>query len=1023
MDSKDSKQTDPLQDLFSDIKKILDFIEIKDMSEATKYETAESKNDADMWINAKLGVDTYSTYRMHWTISMFQEVVSNAKLNDIRYWMEHPYNVPVDFRENLLKRGREAFISSYEEKNDYYRMLNGLPSFGTPETEYIYLTEPTRNQLHATDDPIHLLSPLIQNNYMGTEEYKEVLKNNPDKKYLKYLGLYKIDIFSARRAKDFDIIRYPLNRSDINPNLINTFASLYDDYREYVMTTLYNQNLEGVYSNYRSFMGVLIMSFVLLQINNKATESISSRKFLDDSVLHIILSMYDIPRTLLMTNEVRRNLVINMLKLVREKGTDDIYYDLITILGYQDIIVSKLMLMKGQKFDKDNNYATTADIEPYFLQVDLQDKNPYDTITSGSAPIHEYHKIVDDDPTWWDLPDTQKILKESNYTIADSKYIMIEAVIHQIKYLFESIYFTRLILDNKTFTDEFLIEIPEIFGTEMVSIYDLMVFIISATCMNNSLTGEIISEESKLIATAGFNFDMDLDSFTEFINTTEYVDKERVMAFMENLTMKNPADINRLFNDVMYPMREWLELKISNAENRREYIEYESIYRALYTYDATRNSFLNDFEIPLESIRKKYGLSVDELLAYQHFYPRTISGDAVTIDIYNASINETRYKYPFLERYKPIDWWIHVIIETPYGDDDRGYVYFHDILNSNDIRELTNPDGTRVFMDYEDGEVGWEINTQAVEKALYLIDKLDEKALHSAYFQVNTPVLNSGGKVFKEGDMLPATIRAGVYKEILKEKLLMDIQGLAVPPKTYVEYLYRKNPKLYNLLVGGDRFNLDKESWLDDVMRIVMAVETELNLHMKYFEQSVVGSELFFKPLITLIKHFKSTYVNFAKTGLKYMFADKIDTGGNSNMFKLYDEVKFIVHFVTLANRGFESQFGLYDTEHRMKFHILMKDRSEILRMVGTGFDAEVREERMGSLHIVDEMKFFKNGKPLDPSGDPSSWYSGEPGTGRWSEEDEVIMKIRNGTSTIINNPVDLDGWKDFVESYNFNEI
>lgn len=1023
MDSKDSKQTDPLQDLFSDIKKILDFIEIKDMSEATKYETTESKNNADMWINARLGVDTYSTYRMHWTVSMFQEVVSNAKLNDIRYWIEHPYNVPVDFRENLLKRGREAFISSYEEKNDYYRMLNGLPSYGTPEAEYIYLTEPTRNQLHATDDPIHLLSPLIQNNYMGTDEYKEVLKNNPDKKYLKYLGLYKIDIFSARRAKDFDIIRYPLNRSDINPNLINTFASLYDDYREYVMTTLYNQNLEGVYNNYRSFMGVLIMSFVLLQINNKATESISSRKFLDDSVLHIILSMYDIPRTLLMTNEVRRNLVINMLKLVREKGTDDIYYDLITILGYQDIIVSKLMLMKGQKFDKDNNYVTTSDIEPYFLQVDLQDANPYDTITSGSAPIHEYHKIVDDDPTWWDLPDTQKILKESNYTIADSKYIMIEAVIHQIKYLFESIYFTRLILDNKTFTDEFLIEIPEIFGTEMVSIYDLMVFIISATCMNNSLSGEIISEESKLIATAGFNFDMDLDSFTEFINTTEYVDKERVMAFMENLTMKNPADINRLFNDVMYPMREWLELKISNADNRREYIEYESIYRALYTYDATRNSFLNDFEVPLESIRKKYGLSVDELLAYQHFYPRTIGGEAVTIDIYNASINETRYKYPFLERYKPIDWWIHVIIETPYGDDDRGYVYFHDILNSNDIRELTNPDGTRVFMDYEDGEIGWEVNTQAVEKALYLIDKLDEKALHSAYFQVNTPVLNSGGKVFKEGDMLPATIRAGIYKEILKEKLLMDIQGLAVPPKTYVEYLYRKNPKLYNLLVGGDRFNLDKESWLNDVMRIVMAVETELNLHMKYFEQSVVGSELFFKPLITLIKHFKSTYVNFAKTGLKYMFADKIDTGGNSNMFKLYDEVKFIVHFVTLANRGFDSQFGLYDTEHRAKFHILMKDRSEILRMVGTGFDAEVREERMGSIHIVDEMKFFKNGKPIDPSGDPSSWYSGEPGTGRWSEEDEVIMKIRNGTATIVNNPVDLDGWKDFVESYNFNEI
>lgn len=1037
MNSRDSKQTDPLQDLFADVKKILDFMEVKDLSEAMKYETSETRNDAEMWMNAMMCIDTYGTYRKFWTVSMFQEVISNANIKDIKYWMNHPANVPIDYRENLLKRGREAFLQSYVEKNEYYRMLNGLPPIDTPKSEFIYLTEPLRNQLHAPKDPIHLLSPLIQNNYMCTDEYKSILSSNPDKKYLKYFGLYKVDIFTARKAKDFEIIRYPSNRSDINPNLIDVFSSLYTDYREYVMTTLYNSEFEGIYENYRSFMGILIQSFVLLQISNKAVESNNSRNFLDDSVLHIMLSMYDIPRTLLMTNEVRRKLAINMLKLVRERAENDVYYDLISILGYQDIIVSKLMLMKGQQFDDKNNYITKSKdgnpinnldetkngkaikAEPYFIQVDLQDSDPYETITSGKAPIHEYHSIIDGDPTWWDLPDTREILQDSNYTIANSKYIMIEAVIHQIKYLFESIYFTRMILDNKSATDQFLIEIPEIFGTEMVSIYDLMVFIISATCMNNGLRGDIVSEESKFISTAGFNFDMDLDSFTEFINTTEYVDKERVMSFMENLTMKSSADINRLFNDVMYPMREWLEQKIANSLNRKEFIEYESIYRALFTYDATRNSFLNDFELPLETIRKKYNLSEDDLEAYMHFYPRTITGEAVKIDKYNASVNESRYKHPFLDRLHPVDWYIHIILDTPYGDDDRGYVYFHDILNSNDLRELTNPDGTRVFMDYEDGEVGWEINNRAVEKALSLIDKLDEESLHSAYFQVTTPVLNSGGKQFQEGELLPANIRSGIYKDILKEKISMDMKGLSIPPKTFVEYLYRKNPRLSELLLAGDRFSRDKESWLNDVMRIVLAVETNLNIHMKYFEQSVVGSELFFKPLITLIKHFKSTFVNFAKTGLRYMFADKIDTGGNSNMFKLFDDVKFIVHFVTLANRGYESQFGIYDTEHKALFKILMKDRSEILKMVVNGFDTQLREEKMGSIHMVDEMKFFKNGQPIDPSGQPSSWYSGEPGTGRWSEEDDIEMAVRKGTARVLNLPVDLDGWKDFVQSYN----
>ena len=96
---------------------------------------------------------------------------------------------------------------------------------------------------------------------MSTSEYTTLVANNPDKKYLKYLGLYKIDILTARRAKDFELIRYSGGRSDINPNLVKEFGILYTDYREYVMSTLYNKQLETVYANYRTFMGMLITSF------------------------------------------------------------------------------------------------------------------------------------------------------------------------------------------------------------------------------------------------------------------------------------------------------------------------------------------------------------------------------------------------------------------------------------------------------------------------------------------------------------------------------------------------------------------------------------------------------------------------------------------------------------------------------------------------------------------------------------------------------------------------------------------
>lgn len=158
--------------------------------------------------------------------------------------------------------------------------------------------------------------------------------------------------------------------------------------------------------------------------------------------------------------------------------------------------------------------------------------------------------------------------------------------------------------------------------------------------------------------------------------------------------------------------------------------------------------------------------------------------------------------------------------------------------------------------------------------------------------------------------------------------------------------------------------------------------------------------------------------VDFAKTGLQYVFDDKMDIGGNSNMFKLFDEVTFIVHFVTLAYTGYNSQFGLYDVEHSMKHHLIMKDRSELLEMiVGSGFAAHKRESRMGSMHMVDEVKFRLNGTDFDPDGNPSHWICGEPGTGRWSEEDDILMRARAGSSRVQKIPVDLEGWKDFVES------
>lgn len=988
-----SRQSDPLNNLFSDIKKIVDIIEIKDKVQADENETEESRRESELWLHAKMEEDTFVSYRSMWDIGMFQEIDGSVPISSVMKWMNKPFSTPIKFHDHLLKKCRQKFLDQYEEKNNYYRMLLGLPPLNTDSSDFIYLSEYLCEKFKIPMGiPVHQLSIMIQNEYIGTEEYQIILKNNPDKPYLRFLGMNKVDLFVARKAKDFEIIRYASNNIDVNPNLLREFVKLYADYREYIMVTLYNPQIANLHHNYRTFIGMLILASTIIQVNNSAVEAIGSNSYLDDSMLYMTLSMYGIPDSLMLTKEVRRNLVRNIPKLIREKGTKEVYYDLISILGYDNITISKLMMMKNQQFDSDNNYAAgKTDIEPYFVKVNLNDDNPYNTITSGQCQKLSYHDVVDQDPTWWDTEDTRVILRDSPYTISDSKYITIDAAVQQMQYVFESLYFIRMITDNKNTTETFNMEIPELFGTDVVSIYDLVVFIIAAMCMNSGLPGTIYDETDKLIATAGFNFDLDMDKFEEFLNQSKYLDSDRIKSFIENLNVVDKSDISRIFNDVIIPMREWLEYKITNASNRQEYTEYEKVYRAIYTYDINRNPYWEDFKKPIETIQDTFEISPDDMLMYKHFYPHTAEGAINKSD--PMAMKWINQNYTF---------YIDIVMDDGYN---RGTLYFYDLLNSEDIRTLTNSNGTRIFMDYEDTEVGWVVNKQAVEKAIELIDLIDDKELADGQFVVDTTVLNSYGTTYNIGTSLPESIRIGTFKSILKEKIRMDSEGLAQPANTYLEYLRRKNTKLYDILTRDNRFECNKSDWIDDVIKVVLSIETDLNMHIKYFEESVVGPALFFKPLITLIKHFKSTFVNIAKTGLSYIFADKIDVGGNSNMLQLFDAMGDINHKLIFQSTGYDSEFGLFDTERKMKYNLIFMDRHVSYHDIYKNMTAH----RSGSIHLTDEIKFTINGTNLDPDSSPSHWMSGDT-----KLDDELMHRINTSYFTSVDN----DGWKDFVESY-----
>ena len=872
-------------------------------------------------------------------------------------------------------------------------MLAGIPHLGSDEEDFFYLSETLANELGISSKiPIHKLPDSIQNEFLKTDEYLELLKNNPNAKYLNFLGKNKIDSFTARKAKDFEIIRYPDNQYNINPFLLMEFKRLYNQYRDYIMGTLYNSVLENSYPNYRNFMGLLVMFYTLLQLANSCTEAVNNNTFLDDISIYLIFSLYGIPENITLNSSVRRKIAQSIHKLIQNKGTSDIFYDLIEILGYKNTDINQLLLMKGQQFSE----GTALDsYEPYFLELNLKDNNPYKTIQNGNVKRYSYKEIVDKDEEWIDDSEVQSIIRTRNYSVSNSKFLTISSKFSQFDCLFESIYLLRFLLDTKNVTSNEMIQVPDLFGNEEFSIYDLTIALIAAVCKNSKIKG-IIDTNHLPIPVSGFNFNFDSNLLLEYVDSCEYVEKEKIKLFAENIYVENLIDINRVYNDIIIPMRDWLKYKISISNNRKEFIEYENIYKSLFSVDIDSTKIFNDYKTPIQTIKEKYSISDEDFRAFQLFYPHFNNGKTVI----NENILQSQYRTPFLSSNNEITWRIPIQIETDQGIDNRGYLYFYDILNSENSMEILNNSNLRIFMDYENEE--WKLNQKAVDKAIEEIQKLRDNQLSKAYFQVKTI---DKSIVYRKNQPLPDSIRnPKIFKEILINKIQMDSLGLSSPPETFIEHLYSRNKTLFNY-VQSELFETNKEEWLNGLTKITLALESALNLYLKFFEESIIGSDLYFKPLITLINHFKSTFVKLIKTNFIYLLDDKIDSGGNSAMFKLFENIKMTIYFVILAKKGYKSQFGFFDAENYSKRKTIFSDFKNKM------FN--------GGIPLREELKFFKNGIEMDPNEKPSLWFIGQSNQGRWSDENDFIYKTRDSKQRIINAyNFDFEYWKNFVESY-----
>ena len=535
--------TNPLSSLYSDIEQILKSCIIKYSYNAELYETLETRKYSDEYLDALDEKDTFFVY-FDYTEEEYLKaidsihpgfVITDETYNQIYKWQADPNTVTEEMQQALLKIRRNKVVSNYEEPNNYYRMLNGLPPIeeltdddtNNPNFFYIndklikkYKLEELHLENYGIDPtlPIHKIQDTLGNRYITILEslgiFDFLRADYPDKTYLNFLGSKRIDIKEARTAKNFQILRITNEARAITTD---AFCDIYERCRTYYMNVIFIPGHRESFAYYDNFIALCIMSMTIQQIFARTITYAIDREFFDDYMVQLLYSVYGLPYESHLPYETQRRIVKNLNVLIQNKATNQVIYDVSHLLGFHKISINKYYLVKERKFDSKGNliyqmkdvydddgnvigedYDLGKMYDVYFQKVALNSENIYKAITDKSNYV-DYESLTMDDPMWWEDENLWSEIYEREFNFAETKYLGITISYKLSELVFENIIMLRMVFDMKDSIEEIQIELPKITGTTTVSLFDAVVFMCAMICKKYGIKGEILTDISKIL--------------------------------------------------------------------------------------------------------------------------------------------------------------------------------------------------------------------------------------------------------------------------------------------------------------------------------------------------------------------------------------------------------------------------------------------------------------------------------------------------------------------------------------------
>lgn len=504
-----------LQSLYRDLVLIASGIVVKRYDLARSYETAETAAAFELY-NACINGSRYFLNFPSFEVKILEKYLPPSQVYACTI---DPNKIPEKYRIEIVEEQAQYIINNYEEKNEYYRMLAGLPRLD--DMDYIYILD---QEGIPSDIPIHEMSN-AQITKLDTLGILDKLKDeHPDAEYLKYLGINKIDIITARLARPFEILRLG---SPLNDRTIEIFEREYYGARRYVMATIYNRAILTTTELYDPVIGMMILTLAIR--NTLVPDENSYLSF--EEILDAILDSYGMLRYFERFPYIyKRKLVMAMDKLLSIKGTDGVILDVCQLFQGTNFTANRYYLMKSNAKNDDGTIRFSGEVDDHGLPTldPVADQNLAflkSTIRAREMEYNQeawtdYRQVTKSDYLWQLTAKEYEDLHSERFNLWMSKYIGVQAAYDVSTVTFEICYFLNLLLQSKE--EMARMKISNQYATGGSSdIYTAVVFMLDIMARRSGFDGNIVYEPKHIAEILRFDFSEIEDELAEIRKSYE----------------------------------------------------------------------------------------------------------------------------------------------------------------------------------------------------------------------------------------------------------------------------------------------------------------------------------------------------------------------------------------------------------------------------------------------------------------------------------------------------------------------